>query len=231
MGNLSIRRALISALVVCAYSRSDAASQQPAGSARSGAWQSLVDRAAWRGYQTDTIPSGWTFQAGTLGKTLPTGDIISRKQYANFEMELEWKIAEAGNAGLFYRGTEEYDHIYWTAPEYQLLDDVEAADNKTPLTRAAAAYGLYPPLAGHTKPAGEWNTTRIVVNGAHVEHWLNGARVVEYELWSNDWKAKVKASKFSAWPNYGLAKKGHIAIQGDHSGELSFRRIRIKALP
>jgi hypothetical protein len=166
-----------------------------------------------------------------LSKSRPVADIMSRDQFGNFELELEWKIGKAGNAGIFYRGTEEYDRIYWTAPEYQLLDNIEAADNKTPLTRAAAAYGLYPPPDGHVKPVGEWNTTRIVAKGGHVEHWLNGTKVVEYEMWSDDWKAKVKASKFNAWPNYGLAKKGHIALQGDHRGELAFRNIRIRELP
>ena len=78
------------------------------------------------------------------------------------------------------------------------------------------------------KPAGEWNQTRIVARGAHVEHWLNGVKVVEYELGSADWKAKVKASKFKDWPNYGKSKRGHIAIQGDHEGALAFRNIRIR---
>lgn len=225
-----MKRAFVAALVVCACSRSDVVSQQPAGKARDG-WQSLSNPSMWRGYKTDTIPGAWTFADGVLSKARPVADIVTKNQYANFELELEWKIGEAGNAGIFYRGTEEYDHIYWTAPEYQLLDNIKAADNKTPLTRAAAAYGLYPPPDGHVKPVGEWNVTKIVVNGAHVEHWLNGTKVVEYELWSDDWKAKVKASKFNAWPNYGLAKKGYIALQGDHRGELSFRNIRIRELP
>ena len=76
-----------------------------------------------------------------LSKTRPVADIVSKDEYANFELELEWKIGEAGNSGIFYRGTEEYDHIYWSAPEYQLLDNIKADDNKTPLTRAGAVYG------------------------------------------------------------------------------------------
>lgn len=217
------RRTLLLVLAACAMSSTAAGAQ--------GAWKSLNDPSAWRGYKTDTIPSAWTFTDGVLRKTRPVADIVSKNQYGNFELELEWKIGRAGNAGIFYRGTEEYDHIYWTAPEYQLLDNIEASDNKTPLTRAAAAYGLYAPPDGHVKPVGEWNTTRIVVNGPHVEHWLNGTKVVEYELWSNDWKAKVQASKFNAWPNYGLARRGYIALQGDHRGELAFRNIRIRELP
>ena len=90
---------------------------------------------------------------------------------------------------------------------------------------------LYAAPDGHVKPVGEWNATRIVVNGNHVEHWLNGIKLLEYELGSADWKAKVAASKFGGWPNYGLAKKGHIALQGDHNGVLAFRNIRIRELP
>jgi hypothetical protein len=194
-------------------------------------WHSLNDPSAWRGYKADTIPSRWTFSNGVLSKTRPVDDIVSKDEFGDFELELEWKIGEAGNSGIFYRGTEEYEHIYWTAPEYQLLDNIKGADNKTPLTRAAAVYGLYPAPDGHVKPVGEWNSARIVARGAHVEHWLNGFKMEEYELWSPDWEAKVKASKFSAWPNYGRAKRGHIALQGDHNGELAFRNIRIRALP
>jgi hypothetical protein len=224
MENLMMRRTLLVALIA-AGAAGTLAAQQP------GAWRSLMEPSAWRGYKADTVPSQWLFAEGVLSKSRPVADIMSRDQFGNFELELDWKIGKAGNAGIFYRGTEEYDRIYWTAPEYQLLDNIEAADNKTPLTRAAAAYGLYPPPDGHVKPVGEWNTTRIVAKGGHIEHWLNGTKVVEYEMWSDDWKAKVKASKFNAWPNYGLAKKGHIALQGDHRGELAFRNIRIRELP
>jgi hypothetical protein len=196
-----------------------------------GEWRSLNDPSAWRGYKTDTIPSRWSFANGVLSKTRPVADIVSRDEFGNFELELEWKIGEAGNSGIFYRGTEEYDHIYWTAPEYQLLDNIKAADNKTPLTRAAAVYGLYPAPDGHVKPVGEWNQARIVARGNHVEHWLNGFLMEQYELLSPDWEAKVAASKFKDWPHYGRSPRGHIALQGDHNGELAFRNIRIRELP
>ena len=203
----------------------------PAVGPQQSSWKSLSDARAWRGYKTDTIPARWTFEEGVLSKTRPVADIVSKDEYGNFELELEWRIGEAGNSGIFYRGSEEYDHIYWSGPEYQLLDNIKASDNKTPLTRAGAAYGLYPAPDGHVKPVGEWNQTRIVAKGAHVEHWLNGVKLLEYELWSPDWEAKVKASKFGEWANYGRAKKGHIALQGDHNGALAFRNIRIRELP
>ena len=185
----------------------------------------------WRGYKSEAVPNGWRAENGTLTKSGSVGDIMTADQFGNFELAVDWKIAKGGNAGIFYRGTQEYDHIYWSAPEYQLLDDANAPDGKSRLTSAAAAYALYPPPAGIVKPAGEWNSSRIVVNGAHVEHWLNGQKVVQYELWSPDWEAKVKASKFKDWPNYGRAKSGYLAIQGDHDGALALRNIKIKALP
>jgi len=196
-------------------------------------WQVLFNGTsmnAWRGYKTDTVPVGWHIVDGTLAKETPVGDLVSKEEFGDFELELEWKIGEAGNSGILYRGTEEYDHIYWSAPEYQLLDDIKAADNKTRLTCAGAAYALYPSPEGHLKPVGEWNSTRIVARGPHIEHWLNGVKLLEYEVGSPDWEAKVKSSKFAPYPNFGRAQKGHIALQGDHTGNLAFRNIRIRAL-
>jgi len=196
-------------------------------------WRVLFDGTsldAWRGYKTDKVPSGWRIADGLLVKDASVGDIVSKDEFGDFELELEWKIGEAGNSGIFYRGTEEYDHIYWSAPEYQLLDDIKAADNKTRLTCAGAAYGLYPSPAGHLEPVGEWNLTRIIAKGSHVDHWLNGVKLLEYELWGPDWEAKVKSSKFAAYPNFGRAKQGHIGLQGDHSGVLAFRNIRVRGI-
>jgi hypothetical protein len=185
---------------------------------------------AWRGYKNDSVPQGWRIENDTLTKDGSVADLVSKDQFGDFELELEWKIGEGGNSGVLYRGTEEYDHIYWSAPEYQLLDDTKAADNKTRLTCAGAAYALYPSPSGHLKPVGAFNATRIVARGAHVEHWLNGVKLLEYELWSPDWEAKVKSSKFAAYPNYGRAKRGHIALQGDHEGALAFRNIQVREL-
>lgn len=206
---------------------------QVSASERNAGWRTLFDGTAltmWRAYRGQTVPAGWSAKDGLLTKSQGTEDIITRDQFGDFELSFDWRIAKGGNAGVFYRGTEEYDHIYWTAPEYQLLDDPNARDGQSRLTAAGAAYGLYPAPAGVVKAAGEWNTTRIVAKGPHVEHWLNGTKLLEYELWSPDWEAKVKASKFNAWPNYGRARRGHIGIQGDHSGELSLRNIKIREL-
>jgi hypothetical protein len=196
-------------------------------------WRVLFDGTSlkdWKGFKTDTVPAGWKIEDGTLAKDALVSDIVSRDEFGDFELELEWKIGEAGNSGIFYRGTEEYDKVYWSAPEYQLLDDIKGADNKTRLTCAGAAYALYPSPAGHLKPVGEWNRTRIVARGSHIEHWLNDVKLLEYELGSPDWTAKVKASKFGAYPNYGRAVRGRIAMQGDHDGSLAFRNIKIRDL-
>jgi Domain of Unknown Function (DUF1080) len=204
-----------------------------AAGAQSRDWRMLFDgssTAAWRGYRSSPLPVGWRVENGVLGKDGATGDIITRDQFGDFELEMDWRIGEAGNSGIFYRATEEYDHVYWSAPEYQLLDDVKGADNKTRLTCAGASYALYPSPAGHLKPVGTWNRVRIVAAGSHVEHWLNGVKLVEFEQGSADWNAKVAASKFKDWPNFGKAMRGHIAIQGDHEGQLGFRDIRIRAL-
>lgn len=209
------------------------AAPAPASAGAKGQWVPLFDGrslAGWRGYKTDTVPSGWKVVDGTLAKTSPVADIVTIAEYGDFELEIEWKIGARGNSGIFYRGTEEEDHIYWTAPEYQLLDDSLASDNKTRLTSAGAAYGLYPSPVGHLKPIGDWNSTRIVARGSHVEHWLNGFKLLEYEINSPDWLAKVNASKFKDWRRYGRSAKGHIALQGDHTGALAFRNIRIKEL-
>jgi hypothetical protein len=205
-----------------------------AGDSATGKWQTLFDGKllnTFRGWRSEDMPKGWHVVDATLSKEGNVEDLVTREPFRDFELELEWSIGKAGNSGVFYRGTREYDEIYWSAPEYQLLDDANAPDGRNPLTSAASAYGLYAAPAGVVKPFGEWNKTRILVKGNHVEHWLNDQKVVEYDLGSPEWKAKVAASKFSKYPNYGLAKAGVIGIQGDHPGSLALRHIRIRELP
>ena len=243
MHGAAARAAMISqlALVIAGCTQ---VGNAPAASTASGAvaltpeqqavgWRSLFDgtsTSAWRGYKSPTFPAGWRIADGVLTKSGSVGDLVSKDQFGNFELALDWNLSTGGNAGVFYRGTEEYDHIYWSAPEYQLLDDANHPDGKSRLTSAGAAYALYPSPAGVVKPAGEWNSTLIVVNGSRVQHWLNGQRLLEYELGSPDWEAKVKASKFVAYPNYGRAPRGYIGIQGDHDGVLSIRNVRIREI-
>ena len=186
---------------------------------------------AFRGYKMQAMPKGWRIQDSTLTKSGSTEDLVTKDQFANFELMLEWKLSPGGNAGIFYRANENNAKVYMSGPEYQLLDDAKHPDGKSRLTSAGADYGLYPSPAGVVKAANEWNATKIVVRGNHVEHWLNGQKVVEYELGSPDWVAKVKASKFLAWKDYGVEKTGHIGIQGDHDGALWIRNVKIRTLP
>jgi hypothetical protein len=200
---------------------------------RAAGWKPLFDGSTltgWRGYKSQSVPAGWQAVNGTLTKSGPIGDLITTNQYGDFELAFDWTISPGGNAGVFYRGTEEYDHIYWSAPEYQLLDDAAHADGRDRLTSTGAAYGLYPASAGIVKPAGQWNSTLISVQGNRVQHWLNGQKLLEYDLASADWLGKVKASKFNEYPNYGRAARGFIGFQGDHEGTLTLRNVRIREL-
>ena len=200
---------------------------------RSAGWRLLFDgktAAGWRGFKQDSVPAGWQVVDGALTRVNSGGDIITRDKFRNFELALEWTIAPAGNSGIFYRGSEDDDAIYWNAPEMQVLDDAGHVDGKSRLTAAGAAYDVYPSPAGVVKPAGEWNQVRLVVKGKHVEHWLNGVKMVEYEFGSPDWTAKVKASKFGSHPHYGRNATGYIGLQ-DHGDKVAYRNIKIRVLP
>jgi Domain of Unknown Function (DUF1080) len=222
-------RTLVKAVVLCSLTFAAAA-----GAASPESWETLFDGKitdSFRGWHSESMPQGWTVVDGALSKDGNVDELLTRKQYANFDLRWEWKIGKDGNSGVFYRATREYDHVYWSGPEYQLLDDANAPDGKSQLTASASAYGLYSSPTGLVKAYGEWNKSRLVVRGNHVEHWLNGKKAVEYDLSSPEWKAKVAASKFSKYPNYGLAASGYIGIQGDHPGSVALRHVRIRELP
>ena len=200
---------------------------------RGAGWRLLFDGQTtngWRNYRKPTLSDGWKVHDGALTRVGAGGDIITSDQFGNFELTLEWKIEPAGNSGIFYRASEDSDAIYWNAPEMQVLDDAHHPDGLSRLTSAGAAYDLYPSPAGIVKPANEWNAVRLVVNGNHVEHWLNGVKIVEYEFGSRDWDAKVAASKFAPHPHFGKNTRGHIGLQ-DHGNLVAFRNIKIRALP
>lgn len=186
---------------------------------------------SWRGFRSETMPAGWEIVDGALTRVGAGGDIITREQYENFELELEWKVAPGGNSGVFFHVVEDSTlrYVWQTGPEMQILDNERHADGKLPQTSAASNFALHAPVRNVARPAGEWNRARLVVKGSHVEHWLNGEKVVEYELWSDDWKKRVQNSKFKDMPRYGLARTGHIALQ-DHGDWVAFRNIRIRRL-
>jgi hypothetical protein len=148
----------------------------------------------------------------------------------SFDLRLEFKIGEQSNSGIFFHVKEgdEYSTVYMTGPEYQLLDDVGFPETR-PKYSTGANYGVHPPKFRQVKTLDEWNTARIVVKGAHVEHYLNGRKVVEYDMWTDEWKELKNDSKWKDADGYGKYKEGFIAVQ-DHGGTCNFRNIKIKKL-
>lgn len=203
-------------------------------SADSAEWVVLFDGQhldQWRGYQRSDVPAAWRVENGALAFVPGSegGDLVTRDQFGDFELELEWKISEGGNSGIFYRAGEDHPQVWESAPEMQVLDDARHPDGRSPLTSAGANYALYPVTIDATRPVGEWNRVRIVARGNHIEHWLNGRKVVEYEIGSPEWKQLVARSKFGSMPAYGQYDRGHIALQ-DHGDRVWYRDIRIRPL-
>ena len=183
-----------------------------------------------RAYKQSGFPDSWEIIDGTL-KTIPGHgvDLISDEIYKNFELELEWKVPEGGNSGIFYFATEEGDNIWQSAPEMQVLDDEKHTDGKNTLTSAGALYAMIAPSVSVVKPVGSFNQVRIKVKDNHVEHWLNGTKIVEYVYGSDMMWDLVAKSKFSTMPQFAKASEGHIGLQGDH-GVIWYKNIRIRRL-
>lgn len=185
---------------------------------------------SFRGYKEEAIGAGWKVVDGTLHfDGTRSGDIITKKEYGSFELTFDWKVSEGGNSGVMYRVTLGDNAPYMSGIEYQILDNDKHADGKSRTTSAAALYALYQPGDKMPKAVGEWNSSKIVVDGDKVEHWLNGDKVVDVEIGSDEWKEKVAESKFASWKKFGKSKRGHIAFQ-DHSDPVWYRNIKIKAM-
>jgi hypothetical protein len=206
-----------------------------AASAAEGGWTVLFDGKStehFRGYKQKSFPTNnWKVEDGTL-HCLPKGgpDLVTVEKYESFDLEFEWKVSPGGNSGVMYRVAETQGAPYQTGPEYQVLDDSKHGDGKNPKTSAGALYALIAPNQAKTlKPVGEWNSSRIVVNKSHVEHWLNGAKVVEYQWGSPEVKDLVAKSKFKGWPTFMGETTGHIDFQA-HGQEVWYRNIRVKRL-
>lgn len=196
-------------------------------------WKLLFDGkslAGWRGFKKPEV-AGWSVVDGCLVRTGPGGDIMTADQYQDYEFKLEWRISPAGNSGIIYRVSNEPPNNYpWeTGPEMQVLDNSEHADGRNALTSAGSDYALLAPPKDVTRPIGFFNEARIVVQGNHVEHWLNGEKQCEYELNSPEWNKLVAGSKFKDMPRYGTAPRGYIVLQ-DHGDRVWYRNIKIREL-
>jgi len=190
--------------------------------------------AGWRDYNMGEIGEGWTVEDGNLvalGKGGDIGgDVITEEEFGSFELALEWKISPEGNSGILYHVVEgDYPAVYATGPEYQIIDDLGFPEPLEKWQTTGANYGMHAPQKTKIKPAGEWNNSRIIIENDHVEHWLNGVKVVEYTLWNDEWNKRVAEGKWKDYPDYGRARKGHIGLQ-DHGSMIWFRNIKIRPL-
>ncbi len=185
---------------------------------------------SFRGYHNEKIGKGWKIDNGNLMfDGSGGGDIITKKQYDNFELRFDWKVSEGANSGIMYRVSTGDNAPYFSGPEYQILDDAKHGDGKNPATSAGSLYALYAPENKSLKPVGQWNTGRIILDGNQIQHWLNGNKVVQAEFKSDDWNKKVKNSKFSKWTKFGKNTTGHICFQ-DHGDKVWFRNIKIRTI-
>ena len=185
-----------------------------------------------RGYKMENFPwDNWKIENGTL-KTLVHEkgvDIISKEKYKDFELELEWKVQSGGNSGIFYFANEKGGHIWQSAPEMQVLDNIVHVDGKRTTTSAGALYDLIAPSEVVVKPVGEFNQVRIVAKNNHIEHWLNEIKILEYDYQSDNFKRLIAKSKFRDMPFFAKKTEGAIGLQGDH-GEVWYKNIRIRKL-
>jgi hypothetical protein len=213
--------------------------------AKDDGWVTIFDgktTTGWRGYNKTTFPEkGWEVVDGTLhcivsgtGEAGLGGDIIYDKKLTNFELSLEWKISEGGNSGIFLLGQEIPDEpIYKSAPEMQILDNDKHPDAQLGVNgnrKAGSLYDLIPAVPQNTKPAGEWNQAGILCYQGTVVFKSNGANVVEFHLWTEDWKKMIANSKFKDWEwIVNPAKEGYIGLQ-DHGCDVWFRNIKLKEM-
>lgn len=200
-----------------------------------GKWTVLFDGKstdAWRGYKRDSFPEkGWAIDNGAL-KTVVGGDrvdLITREKYKDFELELEWRVSPGGNSGIIYLVTEDQSETYQTGPEMQVLDDEKHRDGKNSLTSAGSLYALIAPGNKKLQPVGGWNKARLVIRNGKVEHWLNGAKLLEYDLGSQSLNGLIAQSKFKDMPRFAQNREGHIALQ-HHGEEVWYRNIRVRRL-
>ena len=201
-------------------------------------WQLLFDGKTLNGWRTFKNGAGnWKVENGILcSYSADSGDadLITNDVYKNFELDIDWRISPEGNSGILYLVSEDYDQSFLSGPEYQLIDDDGFPEKIEDWQKTGANYAMNPPAVKAANKPGEWNTTRIIIKNGNVEHWLNGKKVVEYTLGSEEWKQKKQAGKWKDASGYAASDKGHIALQSSHSqvktSGICFRNIKIKKL-
>lgn len=201
---------------------------------KKGGWKLLFDGQSlkgWRGYKTEAVGPMWKVEDGAIIlRGEKSGDLMTTEQFGDFELSFDWKISAAGNSGVIYRIGLGDAASYRTGPEYQVLDNQKADDNKKANHLAGSLYDIGPaPDKDYTKPVGEWNQGKIVVKGWHVEHWLNGHKVANIDLASPAGKTALQESKFKTWEKFATLPRGHIALQ-EHGHVVSYRSIKIREL-
>ena len=192
---------------------------------------------AWHGFNKEGAIKNWAIEDGALvclgaAPDAHGGDIVTDKEYGNFDLRWEWKVTSGANSGLMYHVVEsnKYKAPYETGPEYQLIDDIGFPEKLEDWQKAGADYAMYAPNERkRLKPVGDWNSSRILFDNGRVEYWLNGEIIVEFTAWSEEWTKKKTEGKWKDYPDYGSAKKGRIALQ-DHGQKVYFRNIRIEEL-
>ncbi|MDR0748499.1 MAG: DUF1080 domain-containing protein [Tannerellaceae bacterium] len=203
-------------------------------------WQLLFDGKTlngWRDYNGTALATPWHVVNGCIQAkgegSDESGYIVTERQYENFILSWDFKLSKGGNSGMLYHVVErpQFAVPYVTGPEYQLIDD-DNFEGLEPWQKMGVDYAMYTPEAGRMKvnPPGQWNTARIVFDNGHVEHWMNGVKILEFEAWTDDWFERKNSGKWAGAPEYGLAHKGVICLQ-DHGYPASFRNIKIKELP
>jgi len=198
-------------------------------------WKLLFDGKTtdgWRTYKNQEQNS-WEIVKGQMhtknDEALKHSDLITKDQYKNFELTLDWKVDKGANSGIIYHLLETHDASYETGPEYQLIDDAGYTDKLEDWQKSGADYAMHPPAQLTAKPVGEYNHTRLVVKDGHVEHWLNGVKVADFEAWTPEWEKLKKEGKWKDYPDYGISKTGFIGLQ-DHGGGVWFKNIKLRKL-
>ncbi len=225
----------ISALLFCAAIANAGEPNKLTEQESAAGWKLLFDgtsTAGWVGIGTTEFPAkGWSASDGTLRheKGGGGGDLVTAQNHLNFELSWEWKIGEAGNSGVKYNLPNPAKNVGF---EFQMLDDAKHPDAKRgTIHQTGALYDLIEPDAARkTKPAGEWNQSRLLVDGAHVEQWLNGAMTLSFEIGSPDLLERVAKSKYAKVNGFGIKTSSPILLQ-DHGDEVVFRDLKIRDLP